>query len=76
MSVKALQNQAAATRAELGATLDAIEDKLNVPKQVSRGIAAARTSIDKDPRPWIIGAAVSVVVVTGLAVGTVLLKKD
>lgn len=36
-----LQTDAANARAELAATLDAIEDKLNVPKQI--GLAADRT---------------------------------
>ncbi|RZU66906.1 uncharacterized protein DUF3618 [Microterricola gilva] len=36
-----LQADAARARAELAATLDAIEDKLNVPKQI--GLAADRT---------------------------------
>ena len=76
MTVKALEAQAAATRAELEATLDAIEDKLNVPKQIKRGIASAQKSIDKDPLPWIIAAAIGVVVVAGVIVGSVLRGRD
>lgn len=37
-----LSDDAARARAELAATLDAIEDKLNVPKQI--GLAADRTT--------------------------------
>ena len=50
-----------AARAELEDTLDAIEDKLNVPKQVSALAEKAKVSYDENPLPWIIGGVVAVV---------------
>ena len=44
-------NRVAALRAELEDTLDAIEDKLNVPKQVGRLKAKARAPMKTDPSP-------------------------
>lgn len=55
-----------ATRTELEETLDAIEDKLNVPKQLGTLTAKAKDSYEENPVPWIIGAAAAVVVVGGL----------
>jgi hypothetical protein len=54
------------TRAELEQTLDAIEDKLNVPKQVGRLRDRAMTSYSDNPIPWIIGATAAVIAVGGL----------
>ena len=50
-----------AARAELEDTLDAIEDKLNVPKQVSALAEKAKASYDENPLPWIIGGVVAAV---------------
>lgn len=54
-----------AARAELAATLEAIEDKLNVPKQTRLALERAKRSYRENPVPWIIGAAAAVVVVGG-----------
>jgi len=58
----------AATRAQLFDTLDAIEDKLNVPKQI--GIAASRfkRGLDEQPVPYLAGLAAGVAVVGGIVV--------
>jgi len=64
MSVSDAQSKVAATRAELEKTLDAIEDKLNVPKRVGELTSKAKTAYDKNPVPWMVGAA-------ALAVGVV-----
>ena len=75
MSDAELQARVAATRAELENTLDAIEDKLNVPKQLGRATRKAEESFDDNPLPWIVGA----VVVAGTVVGLVawaLFSKD
>ncbi|HEU4849642.1 MAG TPA: DUF3618 domain-containing protein, partial [Terrimesophilobacter sp.] len=50
----------------LEATLDALEDKLNVPKQLGALGTRAKASWDVNPIPWLVGAAVAVVVVGGL----------
>ena len=52
-----IQARVAETRAELENTLDAIEDKLNVPKQVEKLTKRAEASYEKNPVPWIAGAA-------------------
>ena len=56
----------ASTRAQLEETLDAIEDKLNVPKQLGRVGRKAKASYEQNPVPWIIGATAAVIVVGGL----------
>jgi hypothetical protein len=56
----------ASTRAQLEETLDAIEDKLNVPKQLGRIGRKARAAYEENPVPWIIGATAAVIVVGGL----------
>ncbi len=54
------------TREELRETLDAIEDKLNVPKQVGRLRDTVQDSIEHNRLPWLIGAGVAVAVIGGL----------
>lgn len=61
------ENRVAVLRAELEATLGAIEDKLNVPQHVRRLKARARVSYEDRPVPWIVGATAVVIVVGGLA---------
>jgi len=75
MSEPELKANVAATRAQLEDTLDAIEDKLNVPKQLGRFAKRAEESYGDNPMPWIIGA----VAVAGTVVGIVawaLFSKD
>ncbi len=55
-----------ATRAQLESTLDAIEDKLNLPKQASRLAKKAEASYEENPVPWIAGAAAVAVGVVAL----------
>lgn len=66
MSTTPVESRIAAARAELDGTLDAIEDKLNVPKQVGRLGVRVRNSYEENPVPWIIGATAAVIVVGGL----------
>jgi hypothetical protein len=54
------------TRAELEDTLDAIEEKLNVPKQMTRLGRNAKASYETNPLPWIVGATAAVLVVGGI----------
>ena len=62
-----LSTRIRAGRSELEGTLDAIEDKLNVPKQVGKLTAKSRDSFEQNPVPWYVGA-VAVVVALGGAI--------
>jgi len=64
--------RSATARAELEEALDAIEDKLNVPKQVGILATRARNSWETNPVPWIIGATAAVIVVGGIIAWAVL----
>ena len=66
MSTDDIQAQVAATRADLENTLDAIEDKLNVPKQLNKLGKKAEDSYEENPVPWIIGATAVAISVVGL----------
>jgi hypothetical protein len=66
MSTDDIQSQVAATRADLETTLDAIEDKLNVPKQLNKLGKKAESSYEENPVPWIIGATAVAISVVGL----------
>ncbi|MES2170351.1 MAG: DUF3618 domain-containing protein [Actinomycetota bacterium] len=65
-----------ATRAQLEATLDAIEDKLNVPKQVGRLRSKAMSSYHSNPIPWIVGATAAVIAIGGIIAWAVLSSDD
>ena len=67
-----VETRIAATRAELERTLDAIEDKLNVPKKVRGLVDKAKTSYDENPIPWVIGAVAAAVTVAGVIAWAVL----
>ncbi|MEK6310248.1 MULTISPECIES: DUF3618 domain-containing protein [Curtobacterium] len=58
----------AATRAQLFDTLDAIEDKLNVPKQIGIAAAKVKQRADENPVPYLAGLAAGVAVVGGIVV--------
>jgi hypothetical protein len=59
---------AAATRAQLFDTLDAIEDKLNLPKQLGIAASDLRRKIDKNPVPYLAALAGGVLTVGGIVV--------
>ncbi|MFM9919498.1 DUF3618 domain-containing protein [Lacisediminihabitans sp. H27-G8] len=63
---ESLETRIRTNRSELEETLDAIEDKLNVPKQVGKLTAKAQSSYEENPVPWIIGATAAVVVIGGI----------
>ena len=75
MSSESTEARVSSARSDLEDTLDQLEDKLNVPKQV-RGLAdEAKSSYEENPVPWIIGATASAIVVAGL-VAWALLSDD
>ena len=71
----AIENKIAAQRANLESTLDAIENKLNVPKQLSRYADKAKVAYSENPVPWIAGATAIAVAVVGI-VAWALLSDD
>jgi hypothetical protein len=56
MTDEDIQAKVAATRANLESTLDAIEDKFNVPKRVGDLTSRVQESYERNPVPWIVGA--------------------
>ncbi len=69
-------SRVASARADLEETLDAIEDKLNVPKRFGELTERAKTSYEKNPVPWIIGATAAAIVVAGVIAWAVLSGDD
>jgi Protein of unknown function (DUF3618) len=61
-----IQSQVARTRANLENTLDAIEDKFNVPKRASELSKRAKASYDSNPTPWIVGATGVAIAILGV----------
>lgn len=61
-----VESRIASARAELQSTLDAIEDKLNVPKRVGALTTRAKDSYAAHRLPWIIGVAGAAVAVAGI----------
>ena len=71
-----VDSRIAASRAELEATLDAIEDKLNVPKRVGELSKKAQSSYEANPMPWILGGLSAVAVVIGVVAWAILGNDD
>lgn len=65
MSEESIDTRVSTARAELENTLDELEDKFNVPKQVNRLTTKAKSSYEENPVPWIIGATAAAIVVVG-----------
>ena len=76
MADKTIDSQINATRAQLESTLDAIEDKLNVPKQVSMLAQRTQAAYRANPLPWIIGATAAAIVVAGVIAWAILSDDD
>jgi len=72
VSTAAAKTRTAQARAELAETLDAIEDKFNVPLQLSLLEKRVRRSFALNPLGWVIGATAAVIVVGGLITWAVL----
>ena len=71
-----ISSRVASTRADLESTLDAIEDKLNVPKQVGELATKAKDSYERNPMPWIIGAIGAAVAVAAVVAWAILSDDD
>ena len=76
MPEKSIDTAITQTRARLETTLDAIEDKLNVPKQASALVERTKASYESNPIPWIIGATAAAIVVAGLVAWAILSPDD
>ena len=61
-----IENKIAEQRAHLESTLDEIENKLNVPKQLNRYADKAKASYDENPVPWIVGATAVAISIVGI----------
>ena len=59
------EQRVAEARARLAATLDAIEDKVNVPKRARAATERVKASYRSNPLPWIAGAIGAVAVIAG-----------
>lgn len=53
-------------RRQLADTLDAVDDKFDVSKRASELTERAKTAYEKNPVPWIVGAAAVGVIAVGL----------
>ncbi|MCU1527447.1 MAG: hypothetical protein JWP75_1210 [Frondihabitans sp.] len=55
------------TRADLAATLNELEDKLNIPKQLGIKASQAKASFARNPTPWLAGVGSVALVIGGIA---------
>ena len=72
MSTSDIQNKVAQTRAKIEQTLDEIEDKLIVPKQLGILAKKALLAYENDPVPWVAAGTAAIAVVGGLIAWAVL----
>jgi hypothetical protein len=63
---QAAKARAQTARDELAETLDAIEDRFNVPKRVTELAENAASAYRRNPVPWIVGGAAVAVIAIGL----------
>jgi len=66
-----LETQIITAREELAQTLDAIEQKLNVPKRIDHARKRAVTSFQRNPAPWLAGAGAAALALGGLVLAAV-----
>jgi len=59
------EERVAEARARLALTLDAIEDKFNVPKRARAAAERVKASYRSNPAPWIAGAVGVLAVIAG-----------
>ena len=74
--MSSIESRIASSRADLENTLDAIEDKLNVPKRVGELTTKARASFETNRLPWLIGAVAAAVVIVGVVAWAILSDDD
>ena len=67
-----IETRIATQRAALEETLDAIEDKLNVPKRANEIADRAKASYEANPIPWIVGATAVAIGVAGIIAWAIL----
>ena len=63
-------------RHDLADTLDAIEDKFNVPKRTGELVGKAKVAYEKNPVPWIIGGAAVAIIAVGLVAWAIFGEDD
>lgn len=66
MNTDDARTAAADARERLAETLDAIEDKVNVPRKIGEMTKKAQDSYDENPVPFLAAAGAAVVAVGGL----------
>ena len=66
-SAEEIQAAVDRTRADLAATLNELEDKLNIPKQLGVKAREARVAFSRDPKPFLIAAAAVASAIGGIA---------
>ena len=71
-----IEQKIAAQRAAVVETLDAIDDKFNVPKLVGELTERAKKSYESNPVPWIIGATAVAIAVAGIVAWALLSDDD
>ena len=76
MNAESIDAKVSAARAELENTLNAIEDKLNVPKRVGELTERAKHSYASNPVPWLVAAATAAVAVASLIAWAILSDDD
>jgi hypothetical protein len=76
MSDTTIDSTIRSTRAKLDSTLNAIEDKINVPKQASALVERTKSSYESNPIPWIVGATAAAIVVAGLVAWAIFSSDD
>lgn len=65
-TAQAAKVQAQKARDQLASTLDAIDDKLNVPKRVTELGEKAASAYRRNPVPWLVGGVAVAVIAVGL----------
>ena len=71
-----IESRIASQRAVLVETLDAIEEKFDIPKQVGQLTERAKNSYEKNPVPWIVGATAVAIAVAGIVAWALLSDDD